>query len=377
MPATASPTLNCYRPALASAFQIVQAVVPNKTPKEILKNVKLDFTQETATLSAHDAEIGIIYDLTGVTCDTHGSVLLPAAKTNAILKEIKDADLEIKLNEKSTILKTEKSRFNLAVSDPMEFPSVPQFDPENSITLPAGKFAEMVKRVTFATDDESARFAMGGVKIEIESGSLTMIATDARRMSVVEADCNTGNFNLTDEYNLIVPSKALVTAGKACTDPDALVSISIQDHGMCFQCENATIYTRLIDGRFPRWQKALPESFEYQVDLIADSLLTVVKQSQIVTNDESRGVEFTFSNDLLNLKSFGQDVGESQIELPISMELDEPLDVTLEPSFLAEFLKVLPGETVVCTKLNRDEGAVMFQVGEQYRYIVMPFTKDR
>ena len=53
--------LHCHRPSLAGALGIVQGVVPTRTPKEILKNVKLQATKEKAILIGTDLEVGIRY----------------------------------------------------------------------------------------------------------------------------------------------------------------------------------------------------------------------------------------------------------------------------------------------------------------------------
>ena len=82
--------LICHRPALATALQIVSGVVPTRTPKEILKNVKLDVVDGKATLIGTDQEVGIRYEIPRVEVESEGAVLLPTNRAITILKELPD-----------------------------------------------------------------------------------------------------------------------------------------------------------------------------------------------------------------------------------------------------------------------------------------------
>lgn len=71
--------LHCHRPALAAALQVVSSVVPSRTPKEVLKNIKLEVAGGKATLLGTDSEVGIRYEIPGVEIEREGETLLPAA----------------------------------------------------------------------------------------------------------------------------------------------------------------------------------------------------------------------------------------------------------------------------------------------------------
>ena len=85
--------LHCSRSVLASAFQTVGGVVPTRTPKDILRNVKLVVGDGQGTLVGTDQEVGIRYLIPGVQTDSAGEVLLPTQRVSAILREVQSLSL--------------------------------------------------------------------------------------------------------------------------------------------------------------------------------------------------------------------------------------------------------------------------------------------
>ena len=94
----------------------------------------------------------------------------------------------------------------------------------------------------------------------------------------------------------------------------------------------------------------------------------------IVTNEESRGVDFTFENGTLTLTSMGQDIGSSKIDLPISYD-GEKIVVTFDPRYMQEFLRVLDPAGPVTLQMNDGNSAAVFQADDNYTYVIMPLSR--
>ena len=95
-----------------------------------------------------------------------------------------------------------------------------------------------------------------------------------------------------------------------------------------------------------------------------------------MTDEESRGVDFIFSDNSLKLDSRAQDVGESHVELPIEFSSDE-IRITFDPRYVADFLKVLSPESLVQLQLTNADMAAVFRVEDSYTYVIMPLAQDR
>src|SRR5579872_3473510 len=161
--------ISCSRGALATAFQTVGGVIPTRTPKPILQNVKLEATAGHAVLIGTDQEVGIRYRLAEANVEVPGDVLLPPNRVLAILREMHGDAVFLETTESGTIIRGERAEYKLGAENPAEFPLVAEFDEQNSVTIAAGVLKQMIQRTVFATDTESTRYALGGVLVEIRS----------------------------------------------------------------------------------------------------------------------------------------------------------------------------------------------------------------
>jgi DNA polymerase-3 subunit beta len=175
----------------------------------------------------------------------------------------------------------------------------------------------------------------------------------------------------------VVPVKALKLIERNLDDAEAPVHLAIQAGvSVLVRTDRAVIYSRLVEGRFPRYQDVFPSNVDVKVPLEAGSLLTAVEQASIVTSEESRGVDFTFSAGMLKLVSQAADIGSSHVELPIDYN-GKTVEITFDPRYLTDALKTLDPEARLTAELIDHKNAAVFKTEDHYTYVVMPLTRDR
>ncbi len=367
--------LTVPRQVLQAAFSIVSGVVPQRSPKEILRHIKLTLADGKVTLLGTDEEVGVRYELNDVQTDSAGEILLPTQRLTAILREVQDELIHIEVRDDALWVRTSQSEFRLSVEDPAQFPQVAKFEDQDYYVVSGKAFRQAIQRTIFATDTESTRYALGGLLLELDAEHLTLAATDGRRLAVVRTGCRAQGSVGEEVGRPVVPAKAMSLIDRSINDDDQEVLLAIHPHHVLVQCGPSTIYSRLVEGRFPKYQDVIPDESPVKIELVAGPFLSAVRQAMIVTNDESRGVDFTFQNGSVLLTSVGQDIGTSRIELPISYSGDA-LKVTFDPRFIQEFLRVLDSAGAVTLKLIDSNSAAVFSVDESYTYVVMPLSRD-
>ncbi len=367
--------LHCHRPSLSIAFNIVSGVVPSRTPKDILKNVKLQVGGGKATLIGTDQEVGIRYEIPGVETDSSGEVLLPKDRLMAILRELSDDGIDLEVTEKALWVRSGHSEFRLSAEDPAEFPPVQAFDATAYHVVPAASFREMIKRTIFATDPESSRYALGGVLLEFGKDKLTMAATDSRRLAVVSCVSSEVGTIEARATHPVVPAKALALIEKSITD-DQDVYVAVYPNSVLVKVGSSTIYSRLVEGRFPRYADVIPNNSVTDVDMVVSPFYSAVRQAQIVTNEESRGVDFTFENGTLRLTSVAADIGQSKVEIPISYDASA-VTITFDPRYISDFLRILDPSSAVKLQLTDGDSAAVLKTDDGYIYVIMPLARDR
>ena len=368
--------LSCSRAALAAAFQTVSGVIPTRTPKPILQNVKLEAADGRAVLIGTDQEVGIRYRLAEANVEVAGEVLLPTNRVLAILREMQGDVVFLETTDSGTVIRGERAQYKLGAENPAEFPLVAEFDEQNSVTVAAGVLKQMIQRTVFATDTESTRYALGGVLVEIKGDSIVMAATDTRRLAVMKGQCSGAGKAASENVIPVVPSKALALIERTLTDNDTQVSVAIRNNDVLVRTPLATIYSRLVEGRFPKYQDVIPAHCTSTVELVVGPFYSAVRQAQIVTSEESRGVDFEVAPGLMTLTSRAAEIGESKVELPISYE-GAPLVITFDPRYVADFLRVLEPEQQLRLELTDSESAAVFRTDDGYIYIIMPLSRDR
>ncbi len=369
--------VTCEREKLLHAFQAAASVAPTRSPKPILQNVKLEVAEEGATLSATDLEIGIRVEVGGVEVEAAGSVLLPTSRVGMILRESSDATLELETDGRGTVVRGERSEFRLPGENPDELPEVRAFQEAKYHELPARFCRELMRRTVFATDPESTRYALGGVLLEMTENKVLAVATDGRRLARQEGPAKSVGGHTTGDNTTIVPTRAVQHMERALADNEENVRIAVRDNDVLLKSGRVTLYSRLVEGRYPKWRDVFPR-YEptARVELTVGPFHAAVRQAAIVTSEERRGVEFNFGDGRLVLNAHGAEMGESRVELPIAYDGVE-VPINLDPRFLGDFLRVLDPDSTFRIELKDSENAAVCYTDDGYGYVIMPLARER
>lgn len=363
------------RESFFKVFQLAAAVAPNRSPKEILMNVKIDAGKESF-LTATDTEVGVRLSVPDVVVETAGSAVLPVSRMNSILRESSCETLEIEADDNKIKITGQNSQFELQGQNPDEFPEVNRFDSKNYYEVNANVLKELIRRTLFATDSESSRYALGGIKLEMENETIVAIGTDGRRLAKMEGSMSTVG-KPTDNGSTIIPSKSMQLIERMLPSDDTSIKLAAQSNDLMVEEPGGVFYTRLVEGRFPPWRDVLPKREETnRIEIAAGPLYAAIRQAAIVASDESRGIDFTFEKGTLRLSSSTAEVGQSKIEMPVPYDGDE-LTITLDHRFVADFLKVLDSDQVFTLDIENGEAAAYCSTEDKYGYVIMPLSKDR
>ncbi len=367
--------ITCNRGPLTAAFQIVGSAVPTRTPKDILKNVKLEVGPQGAILVGTDSECSLRCQIPDVDTKSRGEALLPTARVMQILRELTDELVKIDVTSEAITIRSGFSEFRLSAEDPADFPPVANFEDEEYYILPKTEFRQAIRRTIFATDPESTRYALGGVLLELTPERATLAATDSRRLAVMHIPVRIQGSPAGGTQQPIIPAKGMQLIEKCLGESEEEIHLAIHANDVVLRCGTTVVSTQLVQGRFPDYRKVIPANFNTTIDLAVGPFYSAVRQAQIVTNEESRGVDFTFAAGTLRLSSKATDIGQSKIELPISYDGAE-LTITFDPRYIADFLRVLdPAATAQFRLIDQDSAAVL-AAEDRYTYVIMPLSRD-
>jgi DNA polymerase-3 subunit beta len=243
--------------------------------------------------------------------------------------------------------------------------------------MPARLLKEIVKRTTFATDNESSRYALGGVLLELTADKIVAVATDGRRLAKMEGAARSVGGHETGDTMTIVPTRAMQLFDRSLTDGETEIYLATRGNDVLINSQRVTIYSRLLEGRFPRWRDVFPKRMDSaKIELNVGPFANAVRQAAIATSDESRGVTFSFADGLATLAGKAAEVGQSHVELPISYT-GEKISISLDPRYMIDFLKTLDPAKTFTLELKDSDSAAVCHTDDGYGYVIMPLARDR
>jgi DNA polymerase-3 subunit beta len=362
-----------HREGFLAAVQLASAAVAARDVKPILRNLKMITELERCTIMATDLELGIRLEIRGVKVEEPGEAILPAARTLAILRESTDEELSLDANTDRCLVRGQFNEFEMPGEDPANFPDVPAFVEEKYHELKAGALREMIRKTIFAAAVENPRYAVTGILWELENDQARLVATDGRRLAVVQGQATAHGGHDTKGQTPVVPTKAMSLLERNLQDADETVRVCLRPNDVLFKTDRAVIYSRLVEGRYPAYREVFPKKTTSKVPVTVGPFYAAIRQAAIMTDEESKKVIFNFGKKNVTLQASGSESGRSKVELALEYE-GKPVEIKFDPRFLTEMLRVLEPDTNLTLELVDGGSPALFRNGAEYSYVVMPLS---
>lgn len=348
---------------LADALRAVAPAIPGKAGKPVLANVLIADGVVTAT----DLELRIDVAIDQVT----PAVLLPHARLTQILGTARGDAVELTPGDTSCVVEIGSGRWTLPTEDAREYPPDAGGDATPICRMPADQFCRAVRGTVFATDNESSRYALGGVLIEIDAeGDASFVGTDGRRLARVEVEID----QAVDASQTLLPARAIAAMAKLCEGREDAVQLERRGHDVVCTCGGVTVTSRTTEGKFPRWRDVFPERDVKPSLVHAGALLAATRSAAIVTTETSKGVTFAFTSEGLHLTARSSESGESSVTCEV-VEFGTAAVTQLDPHFVEQWLRTLDPAATVEVEVADGQTACVLRC-EESSCVIMPLAKE-
>jgi DNA polymerase-3 subunit beta len=363
--------LICDRHALAEALNAVTAVIAPRTTKPILQCVRLTAEADCLVLTAYDQEVGLRYRVSQVEVNRAGETLASAERLAAIVRESTDETLTMESREDVLHVRGQDSHFQIFGQSAREFPPVPDFEGEPDFRIKAGRLVWAIERTVFAAARESTRYAINGVLWERTGKKLQLVATDGRRLAWTSQAVEKARDDAA-EGSAILPIKTLQLLPKLRVDSEDMVDVKVQSNQALLRAPRATISSVLVEGHFPNYHDVIPRDCTRQAELDTQEFHSAVRRAALLTNEESKGVRLSFSDDGLVLSSRAPEQGEATINVRARLH-GGAIEIGFNPVYLMDALKACGGESITIEMKEPAKPGVI-KSGSDFLYVVMPVT---
>ncbi len=252
------------RKGLLDSLQLVSGAISTKDVKPILRNVLCITTGTSCTLVATDLELGIRLEMRSIKVEDEGESILPLAKLMHICRESPDEEITIDVDDARCKVRSKSGKWELPTEPPASFPPVPDFDVDACHEVSGKVLRELIGKTHFAAKVAVMSYATTGVLVEAVGEDMAMVATDGGMLVRMNGEAHAVGDHTTEGKSRVMTVKALKMLGSIITDDEEKVRVCLRDSEALWKTERATIYTRLIDGQFPKYRSPPTNSYSRQ-----------------------------------------------------------------------------------------------------------------
>lgn len=362
---------SAQRESLLEPLQHVVGAVERRQTSPVLGNVLIEAREEGLVLTATDSEIEL-RATSALIVDQTGATTVPARKLLEICRHLPEqARIEFEVGGDKVSLKAGRSRFTLATLPAAQFPVTDPLAGGQSITLPAAALHGCMKASAFSMAQQDVRFYLNGMLLEIGTDRLCCVATDGHRLAWSQIETQA---SMDEPVRAIVPRKGVGELQRLLsgTGEDATVDLHLTPQQLQATVGSVRLTTRLIDGRFPDYNRVIPIDGNKEIVIDCQSLRQSLSRASVLSNEKYRGIRLSLAPGLLTISSNNPDQEEAIDELEIDY-VGEPTEIGFNVTYLLDVLGSLESENArIVVKDGNSSALITPDSTEDSKYVVMP-----
>jgi DNA polymerase-3 subunit beta len=362
--------LKATQDKVLAVLQSVAGIVERRHTLPILANVLIRKTGEQVQLTTSDLEIQI-----RTTADLGGdagnfSTTVGARKLIDILRTMPaDQTVSLESSQGKLLLKGGKSRFTLTSLPAEDFPLVqeaPSFGPVFSV--PQKTLKALLAQVSFAMAVHDIRYYLNGILFVAEGKQLSLVATDGHRLAFASATLDVE----VPRQEVILPRKTVLELQRLLSDAEGAIEMQFASNQAKFAFGGMEFVTKLVEGKFPDYNRVIPKNHKNSVTLGRAPLLASLQRTAILTSEKFKGVRLNIEPGTLRVASNNAEQEEAVDELDIDYGGDT-IEIGFNVTYLIDALANMDQEMVKLELQDANSSALVTNPEDaHFKYVVMP-----
>ena len=355
---------------LLEALQSVSGIVERRHTLPILANVLMRKTGDEIEFTTSDLEIQVRTQATLGGDVGNFATTVGARKLIDILRSLpNDQVVTLAAAQNKLTLTGGKSRFTLQTLPADDFPLVNEavdFGPVFSV--PQKTLKTLINQVHFAMAVHDIRYYLNGILFVAEGKQLTLVATDGHRLGLAQSQLETE----VPKQEVILPRKTVLELQRLLKDEDTPIEMRFAGNQARFNFSGMEFVTKLVEGKFPDYNRVIPKNHKNAVILGRTTLLASLQRAAILTSEKFKGVRVNIEPGLLRIASSNAEQEEAKEEIEIDYAGDT-IEVGFNVTYLMDALSNI-SQDMVKIELQDGNASALITVPEQtgFKYVVMP-----
>ena len=277
--------------------------------------------------------------------------------------------MEFQITDSRINVKAGKSKFNLQTLPSKDYPILKRNDVEGvSFEIPQKNLKALLKQVDFAMAQQDIRYYLNGLLFEIQGQKLNIVGTDGHRLSFTSTKLNQSF----EKKEVIIPRKTIMELIKLLEEDDGNVVVEILNQQVTFKFNDIFLITKVIDGKFPDYNRVIPSGYENGFIINRQALLSAMQRASILSNEKYRGIRLVLSENNMQLITTNSEQEEAQEDIEISYN-KETIDIGFNVTYLIDVLNNIQFDQLFFAfKDSNSSCLVTIPNNYDYKYVVMP-----
>lgn len=357
------------REDLLKPLGYVTGVVERRQTLPVLSYVLLRQQNNEMTLTGTDLEIEIVAKINKAG-GGNAEMTLPARKLFDICRALPgDAEITIKKEGEKSIVKSGRSRFALATVPIADFPSVQASQWEQALTLKQNSLRKLLEQTHFCMAQQDVRYYLNGLLLEVTGKKVRAVATDGHRMAISETGLDK---DAKTDKQIIVPRKGVQEMLRLLSDTDDQIELEFGANHLRARTTDFTFTSKLIDGRYPDYNKVIPAKQSKKLNLGRDMFRETLGRVAILSSEKYRGVRLSLSSKVLRLTAHNPEQEEAQEEITTDFA-GEGMEIGFNVNYMIEAISALHTDNIEFGLNDPNSSCTLSSPDTPYpQYVIMP-----
>ena len=345
-------------------IQSLSGVLTNNNTVPIINCFHFHLDEGMLTIRATDLETTLVSKIEVETGRMEGiaDIAVPSKLLLDIVKSMDDVPMTFSVDDNTfgISIASGEGKYNLAGHNPETFPNMPEARETSNITLTSGALANAIGRTAFAASTDEMRPQMGGIFCDINTENATFVATDAHKL----VRYRRSDIHCDVPVSFILPRKPVMMMKNilATRKEDTEVKLEYNNTNAFFTFDNFYVICRLVDGRYPNYDAAIPKENPNKLTVDRTSFLNTLRRVGLFANQASHQVRLSIMERELVVSAEDEMFSNNaQEKLPCQYE-GEPMKIGFNAKFLVEMVSNIETEQILIEMSHPSRAGIIFPI---------------